>query len=153
MLTFRLAESGDVDLYFRWSNDIQVRNFSYNSAEIEYGKHIDWFSNRIQSSDAVLLLFMDESKPVGQIRYECKHGEWTVGISIDEQHRGKGYASKMLEMGSEYLFARIKSGVILAYIKHGNEASLKSFLKAGYELIELNILIGKAESYKLIKKR
>ena len=152
MLKFRKATISDMDIYFNWANEEEVRKNSYQSNSISFENHVKWFENKLISPQTLLLIFEDEkNNAIGQVRIETENEASIVGISIDSAHRGKGYAIEMLKQASAYYFSLYPKNYIIAYIKKDNFASYKAFVSAGYELLdeveEVGIL-----SYKLIKK-
>lgn len=132
-ISFRYAKEKDVDLYFNWANDPEVRKQSFNKDEISYERHSQWFRNKLKDKQTQMLVFFEDDtlKEIGQVRI-TSNNENIIGISIDEKFRGKQYASTMLYL-SAYLFKqKINKKPIVAYIKKENNASQKSFLKANF---------------------
>jgi RimJ/RimL family protein N-acetyltransferase len=85
-LKFRYAVLDDSDLYYAWANDLIVRKNSFNSTEINYEHHVNWFSNKLSSKDCLFYLFLnEENTPVGQVRIDKSNDEIVIGISIDEK--------------------------------------------------------------------
>lgn len=151
MLKFRKANINDVDLYFSWANDQEVRNNSYRSETISFESHVKWFEKKLSSPQTLLLVFEDHfNQPVGQVRIENIKDYSIIGISIDKNHRGKGYAVEILKQSAAYYFSLYPKNYIIAYIKKDNFVSYKSFISAGYEFIDEVIESG-VLSYKLIK--
>ena len=133
MLTFRFADKTDVDLYFRWVNDPEVRNNSYNTEPIEYDAHVKWFYSKIASPDCALYIFLAENGvAAGQVRIEQGKTETVTGISVDKDFRGRSLGTQMLKMACEDFKKRRPGIVIHAYIKEENIPSLATFRKAGF---------------------
>ena len=148
----RKANISDLDLYFEWTNDPSTRSNSFNTQEVDYQEHTNWFSKKIEDKKALLLVFENEENiPVGQIRIEQKTDENIIGISIDKNFRGLGLAVPMLTSACEVFFIEFQAKNIHAYIKKTNLASLKSFKKAGFEIIN-ELVISNEASYLLEKK-
>lgn len=148
----RKAKLSDLNLYFEWTNDPATRSNSFNTQEVDYQEHTNWFSKKIEDKKALLLVFEnDENIPVGQIRIEQKTDENIIGISIDKNFRGLGLAVPMLTSACEVFFAEFQEKNIHAYIKKTNLASLNSFKKAGFEIIN-ELVISNETSYLLEKK-
>lgn len=148
----RKAKLSDLNLYFEWTNDPATRSNSFNTQEIDYQGHTNWFSRKIDDKKALLLVFENEKNiPVGQIRIEQKTDENIVGISIDKNFRGLGLAVPMLTSACEAFFTKFQAKNIHAYIKKTNLASLNSFKKAGFEVIE-ELLVNDEPSCLLEKK-
>lgn len=149
---YRKAKLSDLDLYFSWTNDPATRSNSFNTQEVNYQEHTDWFSRKVEDKKALLLVFENEENiPVGQIRIEQKTEENIIGISIDKNFRGLGLAVPMLTTACEVFFTEFQAKNIHAYIKKTNLASLNSFRKAGFEIIN-ELIISNEASYLLEKK-
>lgn len=148
MLEFRYANANDVDLFYKWVNDETARQNSYNSKPIQYTDHVNWYNKRLNSGEAHFYIFIDRGNPVGQVRFEKGEGEFEsiISVSVDKDHRGKGYSSKMLKVASEDFVGKHNSHTIIAYIFKTNPASYKSFLKAGYKPHEEELVKG-VDSY------
>jgi len=139
---FRKPEVKDLDLYFEWSNDDLVRSYSYQTAKISYASHVDWFHSKLNDPNCFMYLFENENaEEIGQVRIQKNELIAVIGISIDKNHRGKSYASKMIKLASEDFLKSNPSNVIEAYIKTSNESSIMAFQKAGFTFKEkLNYL-------------
>lgn len=133
-ITFRKANENDMMLYFDWTNDASVRENSYQSEPISLENHQNWFYNKIKDSNCYMLVFENHlGTPIGQVRIQKNEDKKAIiGISNDANHRGKGYASRMIQMASEEFLKDNPQVCIEAYIKLENEASAKAFKKAGY---------------------
>jgi RimJ/RimL family protein N-acetyltransferase len=135
-LCFREAEFEDVDDYFKWLNDSEVRNQSYNSNVVRFQDHVKWFESKIKDNAVLLLIFQNfEKQNIGQVRIQkTGNKEALIGISIDKNHRGNNYASKALKIASEYFLGLNPNFIINAFIKIENTKSEKAFKKAGFDL-------------------
>ncbi len=154
MLSYRKAAKEDVMLYYKWTNEESVRKQSFNSETISIEDHIKWFEKKIEDADCIMLLFEDEEKqPAGQIRLQEEDAyTYVIGISVDAAQRGKGYASQMLRIASDYFFNLYPSKKIHAYIKQDNFASIHAFEKAGYTDPEKLVIKG-INSFKYLKNK
>lgn len=147
----RKANITDLDLYYNWANDAATRSNSFNTQEIDYQEHTNWFSKKVEDTNALLLVFENEENiPVGQVRIEKKTDENIIGISIDANFRGLGLAVPMLQNACQQFFQDFAEKYIHAYIKKHNLASVNSFKKAGFE-INKELIINNEPSYLLIK--
>jgi RimJ/RimL family protein N-acetyltransferase len=129
-LTVREAVEEDLQLYYIWANDPEVRASSFHSDPISPEDHGKWFIGRLRDPDCSMYVFEMDDKAAGQVRIE-KQGKAIISISIDKQFRGKGLSSLMLEQAVQ-LFKKENDQTIFAYIKPGNQASIHSFTKAGF---------------------
>ena len=132
LLKIREAKESDVKLIFNWSNDSLVRAQSFYSKTIEFDNHKNWFKEKLQNYNSLLLINKFDKKNIGLVRFELEKNMCTIGILLDEKYRGKGLSSLMLINSSAYYFKRF-SMPIFAYIKESNIASIRSFEKAGYK--------------------
>ena len=131
-LKIRRAKIKDMDLYYRWLNDPEVRANSFHSEMVEYPTHVEWFNRKLSTKDTIFYLFELEKIPIGQVRIE-KLDELVINISIDSEFRGRGFGKLMIDMaldayGNEFSGSR----KIFAYIKQVNTPSVKMFEKAGF---------------------
>jgi RimJ/RimL family protein N-acetyltransferase len=139
MLSFRKASLTDVKLYFDWANDSSVREQSYNSTAIDFENHTKWFESKLEDADCLMLVFQNEKKQnVGQIRIQKENdSQALIGVSIASEHRGKGYAKEMIQLGSDYFLDSNPDILINAFIKEQNLSSKYAFEKAGFVLEEI----------------
>ena len=131
LMKIREAKESDTRLIFNWSNDSLVRSQSFNSNIIEFENHKNWFKEKLQNDNSLLLINKFGENNIGLVRFELENDKCKVGILIDEKFRGKGFSSLMLINSSTYYFNRF-SIPIFAHIKESNTASIRSFEKAGY---------------------
>jgi RimJ/RimL family protein N-acetyltransferase len=130
-MKIREATESDTKLIFNWSNDSLVRAQSFYSNTIEFENHVNWFKEKLQKDNSLLLINKFDGNNIGLVRFEVENDKCSVGILIDEKFRGKGFSSLMLINSSKYYFTRF-STPIFAHIKKSNTASIRSFEKAGY---------------------
>lgn len=149
-LSYRFANKGDAKLIFNWSNDPLVRKMSFDSSQISWIDHIEWFSQKLRDGNTMILIFQDDGLDVGVVRIELKE-KAIIGISIAAEFRGKKFASDMLIMACE-AFWRRENIPVFAYIKKDNVASIKSFKKAGFAF-RRDIIINGCESVELISEK
>jgi len=130
-IVIRDVNLNDVNLLFDWANDELTRKNSFNSNEISFKEHEQWFTSKLKNSNSLFFIGMINSSPIGLVRYEVGEENTIVSISIDKNFRGKKLAPSLLKEAAMSYF-KINKKPILAYIKKENIASVKSFEKAGY---------------------
>ena len=140
-IKIREATESDTKLIYNWSNDSLVRAQSFHSNTIEFENHENWFKEKLQNDNSLLLINILEGNNIGLVRFEVDNDKCTIGILIDKKFRGKGLSSLMLINSSNYYFTRF-STTIFAYIKDSNKASIKSFEKAGYSFFNEIVVNG-----------
>jgi RimJ/RimL family protein N-acetyltransferase len=153
MLNLRKPTIKDLEMYFSWANDPGVREQSYNSSIIDLENHKQWFESAINNEAYFMCIFQNSAgEDIGQVRIQKKtNKEALIGISIDLNHRGKGYAKEILVLATD-LFLKYNHGFIInAYIKEGNLSSKLAFENAGFNFIEM-IEYENFKSYHFIKK-
>lgn len=149
-ISYRRADNDDAKLLFDWANDPVVRESSFHTGAISWDNHVNWYNNRLQDKNTKILIFQLDNRDIGVVRIEIKD-KVIIGISIDADFRGKKLAPKMLIIACE-LFWKESELPIYAYIKKENAASIKSFEKAGFALLQEDIING-FESIELICKK
>ncbi|RAJ33475.1 GNAT family N-acetyltransferase [Pedobacter cryoconitis] len=134
MLTHRFATEQDVDLFFKWANDSVTRENSYQQLQISYNDHVNWFKQGISNIHCSFYLFKNEEDiPIGQVRIDITDSQTAlISISVDVEHRKKGYAAKIIRIASDDFLLKNKGYTIIAYIFKINQSSYHSFLKAGF---------------------
>jgi UDP-2,4-diacetamido-2,4,6-trideoxy-beta-L-altropyranose hydrolase len=137
LLTLRIAQTKDLDLYFNWANDPDVRKQSFNTELIKYDNHIVWFNNALSNNNILLLVFEMDNIPVAQIRFNIQNNKATINYSVDKSYRGKGIAKAVIKLGCEYVFKQYTHiNIIEAQVKKDNFASKNVFLKNNFNITE-----------------
>lgn len=134
-ISFRMANEGDLLMYFNWVNDDEVRQNSFNSAKIELEDHKKWFTNKINDSKSLMLIAYLKNIPVGQVRFdETQHPDFEIDFSIEKKWRGKGIGAKILRAGTlELINKKPFFNRIIGKVKVDNISSGKSFINAGFK--------------------
>jgi RimJ/RimL family protein N-acetyltransferase len=147
-LKMRMAGEAEMEIYFNWTNDPMVRANSYQTDLVSRSEHANWFRRKLSDQNCILYYFSSGDQPVGQVRIEKGKQETVIGISVDQDFRGKGISPKMLELACRDFFEKNPGTEIYAYIKEENSASLKAFIKAGFKHTERTV-ISSSPSFKL----
>ena len=134
MLTYRRAILSDLNMYFEWVNDPEVRANSFNSALITREEHDKWFKDVLGNSAYSLSVFQDqEGNYVGQVRIEKINSvEAEISVSVASAHRGNGISKEMLKTSSDAFLQENRGFKIIANIKKDNTSSIHAFEKAGF---------------------
>lgn len=136
----RAVQLEDCQLLWRWANDPIVRSASFSQQLIPYEQHEQWFLNKLKSSSCrFYIAFNHHNQPIGQIRFDflknSTPAEAEVSISIDAQHRSKGFGKLLIQSGVDRLFQESNTQIVYAFVKPENLASIKSFELAGFRRI------------------
>ena len=153
MLAYELADIDDAYIIFQWANDPIARENSYNKEPINYDNHLIWLKQRINSKTSKFYIFYnDEKQKLGFVRFDINDGlNATISIVVDANQRGKGYAKRMIKIGSNVYLNNNSGAIITAYVFKSNLQSFKSFINAGY-FLEAEKVVNEVNSYILIKK-
>ncbi len=152
-IKYRKPSIEDAALYYEWANDKTVRINSYNTSEIDYESHLNWFNAKLIDENCLMYLFQNEiNDNIGQVRIQTQDNFTAlIGVSIDPIQRGKGYASRLIRIASDDFLSKNKDYTIDAFIKDDNITSAKSFEKAGFILKEM-LNYENVKSFHYIKK-
>lgn len=135
MIYLREALQSDVDLLYEWANDPIVRQNSFQTEEIPYDVHREWFDRMMENRNIVQYILMNGEEPVGQIRLMIDGDTAEIGYSISALHRRKGYGRRILQLILEKVkrkYPEIKK--LIAKVKPTNIASKKLFESEGYDM-------------------
>jgi len=133
-LRLRQVCEDDCRLLWDWANDPQVREISFSSGPVSWEEHVRWFKSKINDPNCtVYIVTGEEGIPIGQVRYDTSGDEAVISLNLDRGFRGKGYGSKAIRLACQELFERSRVSLIHAYVKQGNDTSVRVFVKAGFQ--------------------
>lgn len=133
-MEIREAGMDDARMLYEWRNDPVTRAHSFQPAPLAWEAHLSWLERTLQREEINIYLVFENGVPVGTFRLDRIDREQAeISITIGPPMRGKGYAKKVLNAASLIAKNDLGYSSILAKIKHGNTASQKAFLRAGYE--------------------
>lgn len=133
-LRLRKARFDDVDLLFKWANDIEVRKNSFVTSTIDYSDHVEWFQSSIKDVNTDIFICYQGSIPVGQIRLNYKRNKAIINFSVSESFRGLGYGKAILYSAEEKIKQlRPDVELLIGNVKLENIASRKVFEGSGFQ--------------------
>lgn len=133
-MTLRPATPEDVDLVFAWANDPVTRAASFRAAPIDYEAHVAWFARALASEGRHLFVALRGARPVAFVRLERSEGRpstLVVSLNVAPEARGEGVGVAALRAADDEARA-LSATTILALIREENEASRRTFARAGY---------------------
>ncbi|MGH2405415.1 MAG: UDP-2,4-diacetamido-2,4,6-trideoxy-beta-L-altropyranose hydrolase [bacterium] len=131
-LRLRTIREGDRRVLWEWANDPDIRAVSFTPDPIAWESHVRWFESRLRDPRGFFYIGVDQNdESVGQIRFDRENEETVVSVSIDRARRGRGYGALLIELASRKVLAAT-GAPIRAYVKPGNQASMKTFRRVGY---------------------
>lgn len=130
----RKLQFSDLQYIFVWRNNISVRKNMFSSDLITWKQHINWFKKNINDSNKILLLYHENSLPIGYIcltrLFNGNVAEWGFYVNPDAP---KGSGTKACEEVISYLgnYDIIK---ITAQVLSFNERSIALHNRLGFKL-------------------
>lgn len=135
-LIIRKAQPEDSQFLFNLRNEESVRAVSLNSDSITWETHQQWFQKRLINLNSIIYISELDSVPVAQTRYDVSGEEAEVSIAVVKDFRGKGYGTEILRKTANQFFKDFPGvRAVKAFINLGNDASVRSFSKAGYQYV------------------
>ncbi len=133
-LTLRTVRESDKELLFVWANDPETRRNSFNALPIPWADHERWFADRIQDRDTRIFIAQDErGHAVGLVRFHKRGDHAYLSLSVEQQSRRKGIATKMTILGCEAIFEEWQEiGYVLGEVKRTNEPQRRMCVKTGF---------------------
>jgi UDP-2,4-diacetamido-2,4,6-trideoxy-beta-L-altropyranose hydrolase len=129
----REAAAEDMMAVFSLSNDAEVRKYSMNTAPIPLEDHRRWFEKRLSDTQSPFLVVAQGDTCLGQVRLDKKAEGYVFSISLSRALRGCGFAADIIGKSLQRL---PEGSLAVAYIRHDNAASVKSFESNGFIPVE-----------------
>lgn len=152
-LTIRRAQPLDVDLFFEWANDPQVRSNAISTDAIPYENHVAWYQKKMKASDSFIYVIERGAEPVGQVRFDANEGSLIIDYSIDKAFRGKRMGKVLLKLALVNVIDEMDNlpvQNIIGKVKYSNKASSNVFQQLSFENIGDEEILG--EKYFVFKK-
>ncbi|MCX6983429.1 MAG: UDP-2,4-diacetamido-2,4,6-trideoxy-beta-L-altropyranose hydrolase [Lentisphaerae bacterium] len=113
-LMLRPVREEDLDLLWRWANDPVVRQTAFKSMPIPWEEHQQWFFSKRRDPQCYhFIVLNNKGIPVAQVRFDVSEDETEVSVSVDKEHRGKGYGSLVINLGIKELIRTNSIRVLL----------------------------------------
>lgn len=125
------AEINDAKDVFDWRNDEMARMNSFNSDEINFEEHNNWYKNKLKDNNCRMLILKQDSEKLGMIRLDFSGENCQISYNIAPAQRGKGYGILILKLAQKYLKSLSVTNVI-AQVKKHNTPSVKIFRKLNF---------------------
>ncbi|MEO9531870.1 MAG: GNAT family N-acetyltransferase [Crocinitomicaceae bacterium] len=138
-IRLRALEPWDIDKILEWENN--HKNWRVSNTLVPFSKElITQYVNSSQDIYAVkqvrlIITTKNNLAPIGSLDlfdFDPKHQRAGVGILIEKDFRGKGYALEALSLLDEYALNVIGIRNLFCNILEDNEGSQSLFEKAGY---------------------
>lgn len=128
-LALRLATTADCRQLYRWQRQPGVRRFFRHPQQPTWVEHRRWFQQVIRRRDVTLYIIVSQGAAVGYMRLDWQRSDQAeVSVLVDQAYRGQGIAVRALAV-----LAHRHAGLsLVAQVKTGNKASIKTFRRAGF---------------------
>ena len=141
-IKLRAPEPEDLDALYAWENDADFWHIGHTTSPYSHHalkRYIEELEHDIFSTGQLrfVIELKSEQKAIGTIDvfdFNAFHSRAGIGILIDGNYRGKGYADLALKLLLEYGFSFLKIHQFYAYIPENNLASIKLFSSNGFTL-------------------
>ena len=114
-----------------------MRRLSRNEEPIPVADHRQWLEEILADPDRQLLIAESGGFPIGQVRFDLRSGSLhEISVSLARERRGTGLGFAMVAAGVERLWAETgpdRADEVEAWVKQGNQSSLRAFARAGFE--------------------
>jgi UDP-2,4-diacetamido-2,4,6-trideoxy-beta-L-altropyranose hydrolase len=130
-----IASKKNINLYYEWANDKEVRNNSLNKNTFSWESHVCWFRRKLEDENCQLLIVLIDEIPIGQVRFDDEGDYLRINYSIGKQFRGKNLGKKLLKLAINKLNNK-NNKKLLGEVLPNNIASSKIFEDLGFSLVK-----------------
>lgn len=140
-LSLRPVEPEDLELLYVWENDPalwSVGNTRQPFSKYALKQYILDAAKDIYETLQLRLMMVDNVslETVGTVDlfdFDIHNSKIALGLFVDAQFQGKGFAKAALSLTEEYVFGFLKLNQLYCHIAATNTASRNMFEKEGYE--------------------
>jgi len=137
----RAIEPGDAETFHRWNQDSErARNLDFIWPPVSLASQrvfAEEASRRKMENDRLQWIIETiDGTPVGMIdTHHCDHrtGNFSYGVDIAGEHRGKGYAAEAIRLVLRYYFDELRYQKVTVNVHADNLASLRLHEKLGFQ--------------------
>ena len=140
-ISLRAIEPEDLDLLYRIENDVELWNVG--TSNVPYSRYLlhDYVANSkndIYTDRQVRMMVENEEGDVigvvDLVSFDPANQRAEVGLIILNAYRHQGYGTAVLGKIADYALRILHLHQLYAYVDIQNEASLRVFEKAGYQI-------------------
>lgn len=126
-LEYRPVTMEDADMLLQWKNQAATRKYSIVTHDfIKRESHIKWLEQKLASTTTDFLIVLLGGVPIGDVRIEWDQPP-DISLRITEECWSKGIGTQIIKDHS--------APGMTAKIVEGNLASMRVFIRSGYEPI------------------
>ena len=136
LIDIRRAREEDCRPLWEWANDPVVRATAFNPAPIPWESHLRWFDAKLHDPASAIFVGLDpEGVPFGQVRFDWNdQGVAEIDVNVAQRRRHCGQGGALIRRAVQELLATSAVRSVHARVKPQNQASLRAFEKAGFDL-------------------
>jgi RimJ/RimL family protein N-acetyltransferase len=139
----RAARDEDSHTVWQWANDSETRAMSFNSEPIAWEDHLQWYRSKLMNPRCFFYIATDEQcRPIGQVRFDLDDAQAVISVGLASEARGRSLASPVVVRALDELFTESDVSEVHAYVKPTNQASIRTFLKADFDELEMAAVRG-----------
>ncbi len=134
VVVLRPVTRQDCALLWNWANDPVARKASFSSESIPWFRHTQWFNEKIQDPNCrIFIATNSDGTPVGRVRLDLvQSNSAIVNVNVAPEFRRVGYGSALIKEVVKAAFEQLELKELHAFIKPENEASWRTFERAGF---------------------
>jgi RimJ/RimL family protein N-acetyltransferase len=95
-------------------------------------EHFVWFASRINDPHCIYLICELNEVPIGQLRIDKKSDLGQISVIVEEEQRGKGYGTSIIQLGCRYAYYSFNLHRFIARVKKEVPGAIKPFERSGF---------------------
>lgn len=123
------ATADDAALLFAWTNDAEVRRWSFSHEPVEWDEHVAWLGRVLADPARRLFVAVEDGQPIGMVRLDDGDGVSEVSLSVAPEARRRRLAVPIIRA------ACALAGTVVAEVIPDNERSVRAFTSAGFVVV------------------
>jgi len=127
------ATAQNMELYWDWVNDEEVRNNAINKKLIPWEDHVTWFNEKLDDEKCSFYLILVDNYPIGQVRFEDEGNFSRIDYSIARQFRERKLGKMLLNKAIKE-YQKHNNTTILGEVIPDNFSSAKIFESLGFSM-------------------
>ncbi|WP_397600374.1 UDP-4-amino-4,6-dideoxy-N-acetyl-beta-L-altrosamine N-acetyltransferase [Silvanigrella sp.] len=143
-----------LELIFKWRNSSRVRENMFNSTELKWEDHLQWFDNLKKQENKFHYVFLHNKTPKGFLSFHRAHeieNSLNWGFYLGNSNEKKGLSYLMGMLGLDLAFNIIKVNEIYAQVLENNFKSFRYHLQLGFNLESKELYSKNEKNYYLFK--
>jgi|HubBroStandDraft_4_1064222.scaffolds.fasta_scaffold828002_2 RimJ/RimL family protein N-acetyltransferase len=124
----RPATVADAANLLHWRNDSETRRWSRQGSQTSQAEHARWLGDSLVNVSRRLWIAEIDGTAVGTVRADWTADGIELSWTVAPERRGQGVATAMVRLARQSL-----PGRVYAYVKVGNQASVRIAISAGLQ--------------------